>query len=103
MTFKGTPQPWVMNLYNPTGGYDCMTGAIKIGPVTLDGHNYGQKSCAPITSKQLEQMTADARVIRAAPLMQQALIDVVTARPGTQTSNAKEKALLALKLSGYLD
>lgn len=64
---KRTPGPWDIEPYDEHGGYDCMYGAIRVGPVTLDGCDYGQLSCDPIEPAALEQMQGDARLISAAP------------------------------------
>ena len=59
------------------GGYDCMTDAIQIGPVTLDGGDYGQEPCTPLTLEQQQRMEADARLIAAAPRMQKMLEELM--------------------------
>ncbi len=58
---------WTLGEYDDTLGYDCMTGGIHAGPAVLDGSDYGQKRCRPITPGQLALMMADARLIAAAP------------------------------------
>lgn len=68
-----TPGPWELGEYNEHLGYDCMTGGVRVGPVVLDGSDYGQKRCEPITEASLARMMADARLIRAAPLMLETL------------------------------
>lgn len=67
MKTQFTPGPWDRGLYDDTGGYDCMTGGIKVGPAKLDGITYGQEHCAPISPEQLATMEADALLIAAAP------------------------------------
>lgn len=62
-----TPGPWELGEYEDALGYDCMTGGVKVGPVYLDGAQYGQKTCAEIEADQLARMMADARLIAAAP------------------------------------
>lgn len=64
---KHTPGPWIKSKYDETGGYDCMTGAIEVGPACLDGRDYGQEWCQEISEDALERMEADARMIAAAP------------------------------------
>lgn len=68
---------WKMGTLVEAGGYDSMTDAIQIGPITLDGANYGQELCAPITPEQRQQMEADARLIAAAPRMQKMLEELM--------------------------
>ena len=60
---------WSVGEYGEHLGYDCMTGGIRVGPVILDGADYGQKRCTPIEPEALERMKADARLIAAAPAM----------------------------------
>jgi hypothetical protein len=55
-----------------------MTGGISIGPkgvgpICLDGANYGQGRCKTISSDALQRMEADARLIAAAPDLLEAL------------------------------
>jgi hypothetical protein len=64
---------WKRSAYDDTGGYDCMTGAIRIGPAVLDGYDYGQKNCEPISTEALTRMEKDAALIEAAPEMLEAL------------------------------
>lgn len=63
------PGPWVRREYSEHLGYDCMTGGIRVGPVVLDGSDYGQKRCTPIEPRSLARMEADAKLIAAAPDM----------------------------------
>ena len=77
MSAKHTPEPWSVSEYEEHGGYDCMTGCVRAGPVTLDGADYGQKWCTEIKPAQLEAMLADARLIAAAPDMLAALRGVL--------------------------
>lgn len=71
--FKGTPAPWAIGEYSDTLGYDCMYGGVRVGPVVLDGQDYGQKACTLIEPKALAQMMADAQLIAAAHEMRDAL------------------------------
>ena len=50
-----------------------MTAGIAAGPAQLDGMDYGQMSCRPITANQRSRMEADARLIAKAPAMYDAL------------------------------
>ncbi len=65
---------WKVEPYSESGGYDCMYGGITVGPVTLDGRDYGQGPSEDITPEVLAQMTADARLIGRAPEMHAALV-----------------------------
>lgn len=58
-----TSLPWKAGEYDEDGGYDCMTGAIDIGPICLDGARYGQKWCHDITEEQLAAIKNDAAYI----------------------------------------
>ena len=62
-----TKGPWVVSEYSDTGGYDCMTGGLQVGRVTLDGADYGQEWNAPENADCPPQMMADAHLIAAAP------------------------------------
>ena len=44
-------------------GYDCMTYGIRVGPIILDGGDYGQKVGQPITAAQMRAMEDDAKMI----------------------------------------
>lgn len=61
-----TPGPWGIGQYDETLGYDAMTGGIRVGPVVIDGANYGQELCEPIEPEALARMMADAHIISAA-------------------------------------
>ncbi|MCK5445679.1 MAG: hypothetical protein KAI73_08650 [Rhodospirillaceae bacterium] len=73
MTDKHTHGPWDCGSFEESLGYDCMTGGLRVGPVVLDGADYGQKRCASIEPDALNQMYADARLIAAAPDLLKAL------------------------------
>lgn len=73
METKFTPGPWVVGQYSDTMGYDCMTGGVRVGPVVLDGADYGQKPCADLHIDDHFRMMADAHLIAAAPDLYAAL------------------------------
>jgi len=60
---KATDGPWELGVYDDMGGYDSMTGGITVGPITLDGKDYGQKSCEEIYIDSYVNLTADAELI----------------------------------------
>jgi len=60
---KATKGPWTVGEYDETAGYDCMTGGIEVGPITIDGMDYGQKPCDEISIESLEKMQSDAKLI----------------------------------------
>lgn len=62
-TAKPTKAPILRGDYDEFLGYDCMTGGVKIGPVYLDGAQYGQDNCEPISDESKAQMMADADLI----------------------------------------
>lgn len=64
---KHTPGPWVVGEWSETLGYDCMTAGVRVGPVVLDGADYGQRRCQPIQPEDKTRLLADARLIAAAP------------------------------------
>lgn len=64
---------WKMSEFDEMGGYDCMTGAIRVGHALLDGREYGQQSCDAITPDILEALSNDAKLIATAPAMLSAL------------------------------
>ncbi len=70
---KFTKGPWKLEEYEEFAGYDCMTGGIRVGPVMLDGRDYGQKRCHDISDDQRARMEADSRLIAAAPDLYEAL------------------------------
>jgi hypothetical protein len=59
---EAVSEDWTVGDYDDTGGYDCMTGAIMVGNLCLDGANYGQERCQQITETTLARMTADAQL-----------------------------------------
>ena len=71
---KATKGPWKLGEYDETGGYDCKTGSIDIGPAVLDGWDYGQPHCEEIPTDGLERMQSDASLIAA---MRNALPDLL--------------------------
>ena len=58
-----TPAPWPVGEFDETGGYDCMTAGIKVGPALLDGNEYGQAPCRDIDVEARARMEADAALI----------------------------------------
>lgn len=67
---------WRMGEWDDYLGYDCMTGGIRVGPIRLDGADYGQTRCCDIAPESKTQILSDARLIAAAPDMLAALKDV---------------------------
>jgi hypothetical protein len=102
---------WPNEGWTEHGGYDCMTAGIRVGPVVLDGADYGQGQCQNMTTKQRHHMEADAKFIAAAPVMAKALAELcVDAEyalrkflpPGSYSmSHSLRNALDALKAAGY--
>jgi hypothetical protein len=76
-----TPGPWTLNVFDEHGGYDCMYAGIRVGPASLDGHTYGQRSCQTIPADARERMEADARLIAAAPRLLEVLRTIVEVGP----------------------
>ena len=72
-----TPAPWKLGEFDEHLGYDCMTAGIRCGPAVLDGGNYGQQRCMPMTPTSRERMQADARLIAAAPDLLESLVRLV--------------------------
>lgn len=64
---------WKRDELEECGGYDCMTAGIRIGPVLLDGAEYGQEHNEPLTNDQRGRMLADAAAIAALPELIEAL------------------------------
>jgi hypothetical protein len=62
-----TPGPWPLEEDDYALGYDCMTGGVRVGNVVLDGRDYGQKPCKPISKKDLARLMSDARLIALSP------------------------------------
>ena len=88
MSHKLPPHLWVVEEIDEMGGHDCMTAGLKVGPVTLDGRDYGQRACEPFSEDSREQMLADAYLIGAAPALQVALertLSWLTSYPGGGT------------------
>lgn len=67
-----------MSEFDEMGGYDAMTGAIRIGHAMLDGREYGQQSCDDISEEILNAMLEDARLIANAPALLSALKVIAT-------------------------
>lgn len=70
---KHTPGPWDMGGIDEWGGYDAMTAGLEVGPVVLDGCEYGQERNKSLTDEQRDRMLADAHLIAAAPELLEAL------------------------------
>jgi hypothetical protein len=66
-----------MHDYCEAGGYDCMTGGLRVGPITLDGADYGQERHEEDNNVCPDAMLADAHLISAAPEMLEACKAVV--------------------------
>lgn len=89
-----TPGPWIVEPYDELGGYDCMYGCIGIGShITLDGSDYGQKSCERIEPEVLARMESDARLISAAPDLLYALQEFIRNPGGDNTEQIAEDAI----------
>lgn len=73
MTTNHTPGPWPIGEFEENGGYDCMTCGIQVGPIKLDGADYGQELLEEPTAEQFARMYADAKLIGAAPELLEAL------------------------------
>lgn len=58
-----TAEPWLLGEYEEHLGYDCMTGGVRVGPLVLDGSDYGQRHCEPISAEGLARILADAKLI----------------------------------------
>lgn len=74
---KWTEGPWAVSDIDHYGGYDCMTDAVHVGPVTLDCHKYGQ-ICSGDQDYDKVKMLSDAHLIASAPRMYKALEQAVT-------------------------
>jgi hypothetical protein len=64
---EAVSEDWTVGEYDSTGGYDCLTGAIMVGNLCLDGSNYGQEPCREITEATLARMIADAQLAGLSP------------------------------------
>jgi maltooligosyltrehalose synthase len=71
---EAVSEDWTVGEYDGTGGYDCMTGAIMVGHLCLDGANYGQEPCQQITETTLTRMTADAQLAGLSPALARKVI-----------------------------
>jgi hypothetical protein len=75
---KFTPGPWIVEGFDEHLGYDCMTAGVRIGPVVLDGEDYGQVRCKEMSAEAKERMMADAHMISAVTEMYAALNELVS-------------------------
>ena len=96
---KWTPGPWKVGEYDDFLGYDGMTGGIRVGPVTLDGYDYGEAMCDKIAPEQLARMEADARLISAAPEMVNILRDAIAI---LEMGEAASRSHMALDIRALL-
>lgn len=69
----GERAQWRLGEWDEHLGYDCMTGGVRVGPVLLDGADYGQRRCQPIQPADKARLLEDARLIAAAPDLLEAL------------------------------
>lgn len=81
--------------FDEMGGYDCMTSAFRVGSALLDGQEYGQTSCDPLTFEQLQEMTQDARLIAAAPFLLEAVIQLINAFPVSANQKQADSIIAA--------
>lgn len=95
MTSKHTPAPWVIGEFDENGGYDCMTAGLTVGPVTLDGADYGQNAGGDITDAQRAHMEADAALIAAAPELLHALQQLYAATPDNEGGELGNACMIA--------
>lgn len=58
---------WTVGDFDPTGGYDCLFAGIRVGPIVVDGSEYGQESMEEASPSVRAKMERDARLIAAAP------------------------------------
>ena len=105
--------PWIAGEYNPVGGYDCMTGAIRVGPVLLDAEQYGVDRFngidIDIDAMTLLQMQNDALLISSAHellLCLRSLVNCPMGRVGVSlddvsiTGNYRGASELLVRLGG---
>jgi hypothetical protein len=71
-----TPGPWKIGDFGENLGYDCMTCGIRVGPVLLDGRDYGQLPNEVIDPKAKARMLSDAALISSAPDLLETLMDI---------------------------
>ena len=95
-----TSGPWFVGEYEEHGGYDCMTGAVTVGPVVLDGHTYGQGRCTEISDASKARMMADARLISAAPDLLEALERLMDSRIDESVAVEQARAAIAKAKGG---
>ena len=74
---KHTPGPWKREEIDQHLGYDCMTAGIRVGPVVLDGSDYGQNRCEAMSTDARARMEADGALIAPAPDLLAALEELL--------------------------
>ena len=68
---------WEVGEWSDHIGYDCMTGGVRVGPITIDAGDYGQEPCVEASHDVRARVMADAHLIAAAPDMAAALTSLL--------------------------